>query len=81
MLPWGGTMLHFDALPAHPQVVGNDGWTARWRERLEANRDWTETWLAHQRRDDYWKQGSVCEDYGAIEAAVYAIGGWTDGPP
>ena len=79
MLPWGGTMLHYNALPAHPQVVGGEGWRERWLERLEAGRDWTETWLAHQRRDDYWKQGSVCEDYGAIEAAVYAIGGWTDG--
>ena len=28
-----------------------------------------EPWLAHQRRDAYWKQGSVCEDYAAIEAA------------
>ena len=37
------------------------------------------TWLAHQRRDDYWKQGSVCEDYVAITAAVYAVGGWADG--
>ena len=79
MLAWGGTMLHFNALPPHPQVVGGEGWRERWLDRLEANRDWAETWLAHQRRDDYWKQGSVCEDYGAIEAAVYAIGGWTDG--
>lgn len=79
MLPWGGTMLHYNALPPHPQVAGRDGWRERWRERLEANRDWVETWLAHPRRDAYWKQGSVCEDYAAIEAAVYAIGGWTDG--
>jgi len=78
MLPWGATMLHYDALPPHPQVVGA-GWRERWRERLEHNSDWTTTWLAHQRRDAYWRQGSVCEDYGAIEAAVYAIGGWTDG--
>ena len=26
MLAWGGTMLHFNALPAHPQVVGTAGW-------------------------------------------------------
>ena len=38
-----------------------------------------EAWLAHQRRDAYWRQGSVCEDYAAIEAAVYAVGGWADG--
>jgi uncharacterized protein len=79
MLPWGGTMLHYQALPPHRQVVGAEGWRERWLERLEHNSDWTETWLAHQRRDAYWKQGSVCEDYAAIECAVYAIGGWTDG--
>ena len=37
------------------------------------------TWIEHQHRDDYWKQGSVCEDYAAITAAVYAVGGWADG--
>src|SRR5262249_22782386 len=29
-------------------------------------------------RDDYWRQGSVCEDYAAIECPVYAVGGWAD---
>ena len=38
-----------------------------------------ETWLHHQRRDDYWQHGSVCEDYEAIESAVLAVGGWADG--
>jgi hypothetical protein len=79
MLPWGGTMLHYDAIPRHPQVSGQEGWREDWMRRLEANEDWTTTWLAHQRRDEYWRHGSVCEDYAAIEAAVYAIGGWTDG--
>jgi uncharacterized protein len=36
-------------------------------------------WLAHQQRDDYWRHGSICEDYDAIEVPVYAIGGWIDG--
>ena len=35
-------------------------------------------WLRHQRRDDYWKHGSVCEDYSKIKAATLAIGGWGD---
>ena len=30
------------------------------------------------RRDDYWKHGSVCENYDAITCPVYAIGGWAD---
>ncbi len=38
-----------------------------------------ETWIAHQPRDAYWRQGSVCDDPAAIEAAVYAVGGWADG--
>ncbi|WP_210328358.1 CocE/NonD family hydrolase [Mesorhizobium caraganae] len=36
-------------------------------------------WLTHQRRDDFWKHGSVCEDYSAIDCAVFAVGGWGDG--
>ena len=74
MLPWGASMLHYDALPRHPQVTGQerDEWRRDWLARLEANADWAETWLSHQRRDAYWKHGSVCEDFAAIEAAVYA---------
>ena len=36
-------------------------------------------WLRHQRRDAFWKHGSVCEDIGAITCAVLAVGGWADG--
>ena len=45
---------------------------------------WTATepfvhaWLSHQLYDEYWKQGSVCEDYDAIECPVFAVGGWHD---
>ncbi|MGI9390835.1 MAG: CocE/NonD family hydrolase, partial [Boseongicola sp.] len=35
-------------------------------------------WVKHQRRDDYWKHGSVCEDYSLIKCPVYAVGGWSD---
>jgi predicted acyl esterase len=38
-----------------------------------------ETWLNHQRRDDYWKQGSVNENYDDIQCPVFAVGGWLDG--
>jgi predicted acyl esterase len=70
-------MFAFNSRPPRPEVVG-DGWVERWRERLEANRPMTPTWLAHQERDDYWRHGSVCEDYSAIDAAVLAVGGWAD---
>ncbi|MBF4575580.1 CocE/NonD family hydrolase [Frondihabitans sp. VKM Ac-2883] len=77
MAAWGGTMFAFNSRPPRPEVVG-DYWVDRWRERLESNRPMTPTWLAHQERDDYWRHGSVAEDYSAISAAVLTVGGWAD---
>ncbi|MFO1056441.1 MAG: CocE/NonD family hydrolase [Dongiaceae bacterium] len=74
---WSADRFTWGALPPDPQLVG-ERWRAMWLERLEAHRPWLETWLGHQRRDAYWKHGSVCEDLAAIECAVYAIGGWDD---
>src|SRR5215212_4476067 len=36
------------------------------------------TWLKHPHRDEYWKHGSVCENWSAIEAAALCVGGWND---
>ena len=35
--------------------------------------------MRHQRRDDYWKHGSICENYADIEIPVFAVSGWQDG--
>jgi len=59
-------------------LVG-ERWRAMWLERLDNVPLFFELWLRHQRRDAYWKHGSVCEDYAAIQCPVYAVGGWTDG--
>jgi uncharacterized protein len=74
---WSADRFTWGALPPDPQLAG-ERWRAMWLERLEAHRPWIETWLGHQTRDAYWKQGSVAEDYGAITCAVYAVGGWVD---
>lgn len=75
---WGSCMFGYMGRPPDPQVVG-EGWRDMWRQRIEAAPTTLMTWLAHPFRDDYWKHGSVCEDYRAIDCAVYAVGGWTDG--
>ncbi len=80
MLSWASTMLAFNARPPDPEVVG-ERWRELWLERLERTPPFAEAWLGHQRRDGYWKQGSVCEDYGAIRCPVYMVGGWADGYP
>jgi putative CocE/NonD family hydrolase len=77
-LNWGGTMTTFAMRPPDPEVVG-ERWRAMWLERLENAPNLVADWLEHQTRDAQWKHGSVCEDYDAIEAAVYAVGGWADG--
>ncbi len=78
LLHWSSCMLHWQCQPPHEVAVGAR-WRDLWRLRLEHNEPWVHTWLAHQRRDDYWKHGSVCENYAAIEVPVYAVGGWADG--
>jgi len=74
---WSGTMLAFSSRPPDPELVG-DRWRDMWLERLEIEPFPAAVWLNHQHRDDYWKHGSVCEDFSAIKAAVLAVGGWGD---
>jgi putative CocE/NonD family hydrolase len=76
-LRWASTMFSHNARPPDPAVVG-ERWRAMWLERLRGSGLWLETWLRHQRRDAYYQQGSVCEDFGAITVPVLAVGGWAD---
>jgi uncharacterized protein len=69
-----GAMCH----PPDPVLVG-DRWRTMWLERLHNLPLFIEPWVRRQWRDAYWKHGSVCEDYRAIQCPVYAVGGWTDG--
>ena len=76
-LEWASFFFGSMCLPPDPALVG-DRWRAMWLQRLENVPLFFDRWLTHQRRDDYWKHGSVCEDYAAIQCPVYAVGGWTD---
>lgn len=77
MHAWAATMLAFCSRPPDPAVVG-ERWKEQWLDRLEHTEPFVHTWLDHQTRDDYWRHGSVIEDYSAITAAVLAVGGWND---
>lgn len=80
MLSWAATMLALNARPPDPEVVG-ERWRDIWLDRMDRTPPFIQAWLSHQRRDDYWKQGSVCENYAAISCPVYMVGGWLDGYP
>ena len=74
---WSATMMAQNDLPPDPAIVG-DQWRDLWLARIQANEPWAHHWLTHQRRDDYWKHGSVCEDLSRITIPVYAASGWAD---
>jgi len=75
---WNGYMFSINTTPPDPDVVGNK-WHDMWVDRLKGSGLWLLDWMEHQCRDDFYKHGSVCEDFSQIEAAVYAVGGWADG--
>jgi len=77
-LSWASVMFSINAFPPDPALVGA-AWRDMWHTRLEGSGLWLEKWLHHQRRDDYWKHGSVCQDYDAIKCPVMAVSGWADG--
>jgi putative CocE/NonD family hydrolase len=85
MLEWASIMLAYNARPADPAVVG-EAWRAQWLERMERTPPYVEEWLRHQRRDAFWRHGSVADGerfgegpFGDITCPVYAVGGWADG--
>lgn len=77
MLGWAATMLAYSSRPPDPKIVGNR-WRKMWMNRLENEPFLVIPWLEHPHRDAYWKHGSVCEDFAAVEAPTLVVGGWND---
>jgi len=59
------------------KLVG-EHWKEQWLDRLQNMPFLAKPWLAEQTRNDYWKHGSVCENYSDIKVPVYTMGGWAD---
>ena len=76
---WGSVFLTYGALPPDPEMVGPRKWRSMWRQRIEGLKLYPALWMRHQRRDGFWRHGSVIENYDAIEAPVLAVSGWADG--
>ena len=76
-LGWSSTMQSYSSRPPDPLLVGGR-WRDMWLVRLKNEPLLLEPWLRNQHRNQYWQHGSVGEDYGAIEAATFAVGGWAD---
>lgn len=77
-LSWASVMFGKNSLPPDPKIAG-DKWKEMWLDRLEHSGLWLKKWLEHQTRDNYWKHGSINENYDDIQCAVMAVSGWADG--
>jgi hypothetical protein len=77
-LSWASVMFAGNSCPPDPTVVG-EKWRAMWLERLKGSGLWLDQWTRHQHRDEFWKHGSVCEDFTQIKCPIYAVSGWADG--
>lgn len=78
MLWWASTMFAYNTRPPMKQFVG-DNWREMWLDRLENTPPFVVEWVKHQKRDEYWKHGSVCENYDDIKIPVLTMSGWADG--
>ncbi len=78
-LDWGGFFFTCGSLPPDPEIVGRDRWKQMWKNRLDNLDCYPMLWMEHQRRDAFWKHGSVSENYAAIEVPVLNVSGWADG--
>ncbi len=76
-LGWAATMLAYSSRAPDPEIVGPK-WRKMWMERLQAEPFLLINWLQHPHRDAYWKHGSVCENFSAIETPTLVVGGWND---
>jgi putative CocE/NonD family hydrolase len=78
MFGWGTVFLAIQGQPSDPDITGREHWREDWLKRLNAVEFNLDHWFDHPHRDEFWKHGSVIEDYGQITCPVYAIGGWVD---
>ena len=76
-ISWGGSFFAAMACPPDPEVVGDD-WRAMWQQRLAQAAPPLAIWLAHQRRDAYWRTDCVHDNPGQIRVPAYLVNGWQD---
>jgi len=74
---WASTISGYMAKSPDPLLLP-ETWREHWLERLQNMPFFAKNWLEHTYKDAYWRHGSINEDYSAIEAAVYCVGGWGD---
>lgn len=74
---WGAVMLSYSSRPPDPALRAD--WREVWLKRLAAQPWLAPRWADLQERSEYWKHGSICEDYAGMQVPVLIWGGWAAG--
>ena len=74
---WVEQMLAICSRPPDPEIVG-EKWQEIWLARLKEQPLLANNWLGNILRNDYWRHGSVGENYQDLTIPVLSIGGWAD---
>jgi putative CocE/NonD family hydrolase len=75
---WSSTMLCYASRPPDPELVG-EVWRETWLKRLQTQPFPLAIWLSNQRKNAYWKHGSISENYENVKIPSLVISGWADG--
>ena len=77
-LSWGTLYTLYMMRPPDPELSG-EAWRQRWLERFDDCPLVLEQWMKHQYCDDYWRHGSISEDYSGLGCPALVVCGWADG--
>ena len=73
---WGAVMLSYSSRPPDPLL--RPDWREMWLSRLEAEPWLAPRWAEFQEKSDYWKHGSIGEDWAQNQVPIQIWGGWAD---
>ncbi|MCW1919071.1 CocE/NonD family hydrolase [Rhodobacter sp. KR11] len=73
---WGAVMLSYSSRPPDPLL--RPDWHEMWMARLEAEPWLAPRWAEFQEKSDYWKHGSIGEDWAQNVVPIQVWGGWAD---
>ncbi len=76
-LLWSAQMNAYQSRCPDPRLIGEE-WLKIWLARLENMDMLAKTWHEKQLFDDYWRHGSINQDFHAIQVPVLMVGGWND---
>ncbi|WP_206538884.1 CocE/NonD family hydrolase [Legionella norrlandica] len=76
---WSSTMLAMMSRSPDPQLIGENKSRDLWLNRIQEQPLLASIWTQHSEKDDYWKHGSISENWEDITCPTYLVGGFADG--